>query len=269
MRRRDLLRLLGTLALAGCSGDDGVVAPASPGPTAPTPDGSPSMSSDPGPPELPDAPSTAETTPEAVAAAPVTVDLLCRDAWRARPANDGMTAHSVTQITIHHPAAAATTRTQGPGHFRSYQAFHQDDRGWADIAYHVGIDRTGHVFMLRPWDRAGDTGTEYDPATHFLVLVDGNFDEHDPSPAQLESAARVVAWASGHFGVGLDTVAGHRDHASTSCPGDALYARLPDLVARAGALAEIGVDLREVCGDDATAIVAAIEDGTAADAVTT
>ena len=256
MQRRDLLRLLSTVVLAGCGRD--TATPPEP-PTEPGPDAGATAELDP----------TVTPEPDSTVAAGVTVDLLCRDAWRARPAGDGMAEHTITQITVHHPAAAATARTDGPAHFRSYQAFHQDDRGWADIAYHVGIDRTGHVFMLRPWDRAGDTGTEYDPATHFLVLVDGNFDEHEPSAAQLETAARVIAWASGHFAVGLDTVGGHRDHASTSCPGEALYTRLPEVVARATELTRDGVQLREVCGDEAAAIGAAIEDGTAPDAVTT
>lgn len=258
MRRRDLLRLAATVVLAAC-GRGTAVEDAGVPTTEPPVD----------PPPQPPVEAAPSASPPSPAPAPVTVDLLCRDAWQARAAGDGMASHTIRQLTVHHPAASATTRSQGPAHFRSYQAHHQDNLAWADIAYHVGIDRTGHVFMLREWDHVGDTGTDYDPATHFLVLVDGHFDEHDPSPAQLESLARVLAWASGHFGVGLDTVAGHRDYASTSCPGEALHARLPAVVERSEALAAVGVQLREVCGDEADAVVAAIEAGTAPDAVMT
>jgi len=190
------------------------------------------------------------------------VPMVCRDAWGARPPNRDAPPHTIGQLTVHHSAAAATDITQGPGHLRGYQAFHMDDRGWPDIAYHVAVDRAGVVYRLRDWDTVGDTGTDYDPSGHFLLLLDGNFDAHDVTEEQLAAAAEVLAWASGHFGVGLDTVSGHRDHASTACPGDALYARLDELRSRALEVAAAGpVELADVCGDRAAEAVAQLEQG--------
>lgn len=195
-------------------------------------------------------------------AAVTTVPIVCRDAWGARPPAGDAPSHSIRQLTVHHSAAAATDTTQGPGHLRGYQAFHVDDRGWPDIAYHVAVDRAGVVYRLRDWDTVGDTGTDYDPAGHFLLLLDGNFDAHDVTKEQLEAAARVLAWAAAHFDVGLETVSGHRDHASTACPGDALYARLDELRARAVDVAAGGpVELDEVCGPRAEEAVAELERG--------
>lgn len=189
--------------------------------------------------------------------------MVCRDAWGARaPVEDALQGHTVRQLTVHHSAAAATDPTQGPGHLRGYQAFHMDDRGWPDVAYHVAVDRAGVVYELRDWATAGDTGTNYDPAGHFLLLLDGNFDEHDVSEPQLATAAHVLAWASDHFAVGLDTVSGHRDHADTACPGDALYARMGDLVDAAATLRDGGpVELARRCGPEAAAAVHAVEQG--------
>jgi hypothetical protein len=55
------------------------------------------------------------------------------------------------------------------------------------------------------------------------VVVEGNFNQDDPTPGQLASLVRTLAWASVTFGVSPSTISGHRDHASTSCPGDNLH----------------------------------------------
>lgn len=195
--------------------------------------------------------------------------LVCREAWGARPAEDGARDHVVRRLTVHHSAAAATDTTQGPAHLRGHQAFHMDDRGWPDIAYHVAVDRAGVAYRLRDWDTAGDTGTSYDPAGHFLLLLDGDFDTHDVTDAQLATAARVLAWAADHFGVALDTVSGHRDHAATACPGDALYARLGELRDAAMAVRTGGgVELVPRCGPQVDEAVARLEAGEVPDLLT-
>lgn len=255
--RREVLRLgaLGALgALAGCRAEDApVVDPTQPrdGATTTTPPSSPTEASSPEP---------SETTPEPTAA--VVLPLVCRDAWGAREPAGPLTPHTIRQLTVHHSAAAATDPTQGPAHLRGFQSFHMDGQGWPDIAYHVGVDRAGVAYQLRDWDTVGDTGTDYDPAGHFLLLLDGNFEEHEPSEEQLAAAARVLAWAADHFGVGLETVSGHRDHASTACPGDALYARLDALREAAVDIRTAGpVELAVRCGPEAADAVAAVEAG--------
>jgi hypothetical protein len=148
---------------------------------------------------------------------------------------------------------------------RQHQRYHQDQQGWIDIAYHVGVDRDGNIFELRSPALAGDTATDYDPTGHFLVLCEGDFDHETVPDAQLGGAALAFAWASQNFQIATYTLAGHRDVApATTCPGANLYAhvvsgelkrRIDDLVA-AGP-----VDLRRVCGPDAAAVVAGIEAG--------
>lgn len=256
MDRRRVLRLaaFGALgALVGCRAPDSTtVAPTepAPGPTS-TPPPAPVTTTTPEP---------RETTPSPAPVA--TLPLVCREAWGARAPAGPLTSHTIRQLTVHHSAAVASDPTQGPGHLRGFQAFHIDEQGWPDIAYHVAVDRAGVVYELRDWGTVGDTATDYDPAGHFLLLLDGNFDEHEPSEPQLDAAAHVLAWAADHFDVGLDTISGHRDHASTACPGDSLYARLPALRAAAAALRTAGpVDLLPRCGPEVTAAVQAVEAG--------
>nr|WP_313777382.1 peptidoglycan recognition family protein [Mycobacterium sp.] len=167
-------------------------------------------------------------------------------------------------MTIHHTAAVLGDNMNAPGRLRQHQRLHQDERGWPDIAYHVGVDRNGNIYELRAPEVVGDTATEYDPAGHFLVLCEGDFDQEIVSEAQLQSAAMAFAWAAQTFTISPATLAGHRDFAATACPGADLYAHVTsgDLKQRIDTLLSAGsVDLHRVCGPEAAEIVAAIEAG--------
>jgi hypothetical protein len=190
--------------------------------------------------------------------------LLCRDAWGARPARAGGKPHTVTRMTLHHEAVVLGDNRNAPERLRHDQLYHQDQKGWIDIAYHVGVDRNGNLYELRNPAIAGDTATDYETTGHFLVLCEGDFDQEAVSEAQIHGTAVAFAWAAKNFGVASSTLAGHRDFAQTSCPGANLYAHLSsgDLKRRIDdLLAGGGVDLQRFCGPDAAARVAAIEAG--------
>jgi N-acetylmuramoyl-L-alanine amidase len=190
--------------------------------------------------------------------------LLCRGAWGARPARPGGRLHSITRMTLHHEGVVLGDNRNAPGRFRQDQRYHQDQLGWIDIAYHVGVDRNGNIYELRSTEIAGDTATDYDTTGHFLVLCEGDFDQEVVTEAQLRGAALAFAWAAQNFGIATDTLAGHRDLAQTSCPGANLYAHVSsgDLKRRIDdLLAAGGVDLQRFCGPDAASRVAAIEAG--------
>jgi hypothetical protein len=190
--------------------------------------------------------------------------LLCRDAWGARPARPGGKRHTITRMTLHHEAVVLGDNRNAPGRLRQDQRYHQDQKGWVDIAYHMGVDRNGNIYELRSTDIAGDTATDYDTTGHFLVLCEGDFDQEVVSEAQLHGAAQTFAWAAQNFHIATNTLAGHRDLAQTSCPGANLYAHLSsgDLKHRIDdLLAAGGVNLQRFCGPEAAARVAAIEAG--------
>ena len=50
-------------------------------------------------------------------------------------------------MTLHHEAVVLGDNRNAPGRLRQDQRYHQDQKGWVDIAYHVGIDRDG-IFAL-------------------------------------------------------------------------------------------------------------------------
>jgi hypothetical protein len=190
--------------------------------------------------------------------------LLCREAWGARPARAGGKRHTITRMTLHHEAVVLGENRNAPGRLRKDQLYHQDQKGWIDIAYHLGVDRNGNLYELRSTEIAGDTATDYDTTGHFLVLCEGDFDQEAVPEAQLHGTALAFAWAAQNFHVKSDTLAGHRDFAQTSCPGANLYAHLSsgDLKRRVDTLLTGGgVNLERFCGPDAAARVAAIEAG--------
>lgn len=190
--------------------------------------------------------------------------LLCRDAWGARPARSGGKRHTITRMTLHHEAVVLGENRNAPSHLRQDQRYHQDQHGWIDIAYHVGVDRNGNIYELRSTEIAGDTATDYDTTGHFLVLCEGDFDQEAVPEAQLQGAARAFAWAAQNFHISTGTLAGHRDLAQTSCPGANLYTHLSSGALKRridDLLGGGGVDLQRFCGPDAAARVASIEAG--------
>jgi hypothetical protein len=265
--RRQLLRLAGSVGLAsavsGCSSKprmDSVPASA----TGPRPPSSNLAATEATDASLTTSPLSGPTAPAPTAPSITSAQLLCRESWGAQSARPGGRRHTITRMTLHHEAVVLGDNRNAPGRLRQDQRYHQDQLGWIDIAYHVGVDRNGNIYELRSTEIAGDTATNYDTTGHFLVLCEGDFDQEVVSEAQLHGAALAFAWAAQNFRVATSTLAGHRDLAQTSCPGANLYARLAsgDLKRRTDdLLAAGGVDLQRFCGPDAAARVAAIEAG--------
>ena len=216
-------------------------------------------------------PTTAPASPLAppptlstLAPAPVSNTYLCRESWGAQPALPGGVHHELGKLTIHHTGAVLGDNRNAPARLLQHQRLHQGERGWIDIAYHFSVDREGNIYELRDPHIAGDTATEYDPTGHFLVLCEGDFDQETVSEEQLNSAATLFAWAAQQFDIPTVTLDGHRAYASTACPGADLYAHVAsgDLRRRVDEAFDAGpINLREVCGPEADARVAAIESG--------
>ncbi|WP_375546782.1 peptidoglycan recognition protein family protein [Streptomyces gossypii] len=142
-----------------------------------------------------------------------------------------------------------------PGMMRTLQATHIRNMGWDDMGYNFVVDRCGTIYegrgggADRPVKGAHTKGFN---ARSVGIAALGNFGAGQPVPrAMLRSIAAVAAWklrpgtdphgkvrlVSTNGGsrypkgedVRLEVVSGHRDGFETSCPGDALYARLPQL----------------------------------------
>ena len=213
------------------------------------------------PPEI-----TTTNTAITTTAAPVAdvVDVICKEAWGARPAAGEFTSHTIEHITVRHTAAVLSSNSAAPGRARQHQSYHQG-LGWPDLAYHYLIDANGHVYEGRPVDAVGDTATDYDPTAHFLVCCEGDFNTQEIAPAQYESLVTMLAWGAAEFGVDVNAIQGHRDVASTTCPGDNLYPLVADGTIASDVASQLAAgvpQLEIVCGPTAIDLVAAIEAGT-------
>lgn len=218
-------------------------------------------------PTEPSSTTTSTTTPTTTTADPIIfIPVICREAWGAQPVAGEMEAHDIERLTVHHTAVPLSSVAAAPEQLRGHQRFHQDTRGWPDLAYHYMIDPGGHVYEGRDVAYRGDTATEYDPSGHFLVCIDGDFDSATPNDAQLSSLVAMLAYGAHAYGLDPSGVAGHRDYAKTSCPGDNLYS-----VIESGWLASqirerllVGIPTPDIiCGDKGAQLVNQIESGDA------
>ena len=160
---------------------------------------------------------------------PAALRIESRGAWGARDTiGDLLVPHSgpMKYLTVHH--AGGNKDAQGVDRYQIWQNYHMDSKGWGDIAYHYIIHRDGTVYEARDTKYRGDTATSYNTDRHFLVVVEGSFNDHHPTTAQLDRLPVVLAWAAQAFGTTTNFVGGHRDYAPTSCPGDNLYPLIAD-----------------------------------------
>jgi hypothetical protein len=189
-------------------------------------------------------------------------EILSRAQWGADESwRDGKPRYESTieQVHVHHTASGNDySREDTPALIRGMYRYHTKSLGWSDIAYNFLVDRFGRV-----WEgRAGGVARAVRGA-HTLgfnsdscgVSVIGNFNEVKAPDVVVRSVASVAAWKLDLYGrkargttevrsegsdryragamATLRVIDGHRDTNDTSCPGNNLYARLPDIRARA------------------------------------
>ncbi|MHB1168430.1 MAG: peptidoglycan recognition protein family protein [Longimicrobiales bacterium] len=138
--------------------------------------------------------------------------------------------HRITHVTLHHSGSPEPLRPSDDpvAKLRGLQSWGASDRNWWDVPYHFLIDLSGRVYEGRDWRYMGETNTDYNPSGHFLISVIGNYGLQEPTQAQIEAIADLMAWAVERFDVPLDRIGGHYDYAETSCPGDHLRELLED-----------------------------------------
>lgn len=149
------------------------------------------------------------------------------EAWGGSTIASTAPPQQISHITLHHQGETWKDGADVPAYLRRLQQWSRETRHWADIPYHYVIAPDGRIYAARPLAQAGDTNTEYDPRGHALVMLLGNFEEQQPTPAQLNAAVELTAWLARENKLGLDDIASHKDYSrQTVCPGKNLYAYL-------------------------------------------
>ncbi|MGP3966537.1 peptidoglycan recognition protein family protein [Streptomyces sp. 6N223] len=180
-------------------------------------------------------------------------------------ADDGLRDDPVTYtgaaraVFIHHTGHPDDYDcADAPAMLRAMYADHVLRLGWDDLGYNFVVDKCGTIYEGRAGgiDRfvlgAHTTGFNHD-SVGIAALGDFSYAEAVPEPL-LDAVAQIAAWklrpgADPRGRVRLvssndasrvpegtaaevDVVAGHRDIFYTHCPGDVIYAALPEIRAR-------------------------------------
>lgn len=146
-----------------------------------------------------------------------------RDEWGAGPARSEVPLRRdrVTRIFLHHT-------TGGQQHdkaawLRSIQRFHQETRGWSDIAYNILVDADGVAYIGRGFGLTGAHTKGYN-STAVAVAYLGDGDRAVP-PDALRTIRAVMEEADRWMERPLERLP-HRAVGATACPGDLLAAWL-------------------------------------------
>ena len=173
-------------------------------------------------------------------------------------------ADNVHFAIVHHTAGSNNySRAQSASIVRAIELYHVLGNGWNDIGYIFLVDKYGQVFEGRYGgiDRnvVGAHAQGFNTGSVGVALL-GTYTSTAPSAAALRSLEALLAWrldlvhvdprssltyisgGNPRFAAGapvfLRAISGHRDTGFTTCPGYALYRRLPAI---ARAVAAIGL----------------------------
>jgi len=157
-------------------------------------------------------------------------NIVRRAEWGWKSPENLLPEHTITKITIHHGGETFSDDRDPAEYLRALQNWSRDAKGWMDIPYHFVIDLKGKVYEARPLQYPGDTNTSYDPRSHALIVVVGNYEVRELTGVQFDSLARLTAFLATAYAVSLHDIKGHIDYApgETACPGASIYQYLED-----------------------------------------
>ena len=185
--------------------------------------------------------------------------MVSRRAWgaskctpRERPAYG-----QVRAAFVHHTVNANSySREEAPDVVLGICLYHRNSNGWDDVGYNFLVDRFGTIYEGRAGgaDSAvvGAQAQGYNAQSTGIANM-GTYTSVRQTPEAIRAVSRIIRWklplhgapttgpvtlvstggSSNRYPAGrsvaLQRVSGHRDTGATSCPGDALYAQLPEI----------------------------------------
>ena len=170
-------------------------------------------------------------------------------------------APSVAFALVHHTAGSNSySASESAAVVRGIETYHVKGNGWNDIGYNFLVDRYGQVFEGRyggvDKNVVGAHAEGFNTGSVGVAVI-GTYGSAAPPPAAQRALANLLAWrldvahvdplgtltwqsgGNPRFPVGtpvfLRAISGHRDTGFTTCPGNALYARLGAIAAQVAA----------------------------------
>lgn len=170
-------------------------------------------------------------------------DIIACATWGARAASEPVVvlANRPERIVVHHTATANVTDYSKQRAFalaKAIQTYHMDAQGWIDTGQHFTVSRGAFVMEGRHNSLAElRTGMRQVRAAHCVgqntvsigIENEGTYTSQTPPAAQYAALADLCAHICDQYGLPASEIYGHRDFNATSCPGDRLYALLPNL----------------------------------------
>ena len=131
-------------------------------------------------------------------------------------------------IVLHHTGGADIDASA-----EEIDQWHKNN-GWVGIGYHYVIRKDGTIEKGRPDWTVG--AHAYGENWHTIgIHLSGDFSVAEPTEAQIESTAMLLANLCTDYGLPIDEdhIVGHRDLMSTDCPGDNLYNEISTIIGKA------------------------------------
>ncbi|MFA6002743.1 MAG: peptidoglycan recognition family protein [Elusimicrobiota bacterium] len=158
-----------------------------------------------------------------------------RQEWGAAAQNGEYVQHLPVRMTMHHTAGRKPDDFfEAAREMRFIQDYHVNGRGWMDIGYHFVISPQGVVFQGRPESVVGSHVLGHNTGNIGISFM-GNYHppvSDGPQAVSLQAFVAVARRVAADYNIGGDEVRAHREMSPTDCPGEALYARFPELKAR-------------------------------------
>ncbi|SFS80763.1 peptidoglycan recognition protein family protein [Saccharopolyspora flava] len=175
--------------------------------------------------------------------------------WGARDASGEIEVldSKPTKIIVHHTATPNSDDTSQSHAFelsRQIQDYHMDTNGWSDTGQNFTNSRGGHLMEGRHKSLAAlQGGTQHVKGAHageqnsvsLGIENEGTYTEASVPGSLWESLVSLCSYMVSQYGIEPGAIYGHRDFMSTACPGDVLYARLPELRESVGAATGLAV----------------------------
>ena len=155
---------------------------------------------------------------------PKELGVVSRAEWKWVPIDTSYSTQEIKYITVHHGGVEFLPGTDPVKSIQNLQSWSRSEKKWIDIPYHYMIDLDGVIYEGRPINIPGDTNTEYNPLSHALIEVMGNYEVQSLSETQLESLINLIKFLMIKYNVPTEEVKTHKDYSNmTVCPGKDIY----------------------------------------------
>jgi peptidoglycan hydrolase-like protein with peptidoglycan-binding domain len=129
-------------------------------------------------------------------------------------------------VTVHYIGSSHVSRGSHANcrrQVRGWHSYHKNGNGWSGIGYNFLICHHGIVLTGRGLYRIGAHNAVANSSYQGVCFMIGG--NQQPTAKQLKGFRDLMKWMNAR-GVRTHNIKGHRDHISTSCPGNVLYGRV-------------------------------------------